>query len=649
MLAIAKKSGGIRPIAVGYVWRRLAAKVACSHVKEASISLLAPRQLGFGVRYGAEAAVRAARCYLEEMGRGKLFMKIDFRNAFNMLRRDSILEAVDKHFPELLQFTASTIASCSDLQFGKFILRSEEGAQQGDPLGPLYFCLVFKELLDSLCSELVLGYLDDVAMGDLAETVLKDFIHLESTAAKLGLEINRSKCEVVGHTDESRLLFDANDVSLPESDSSNIILLGAPLSSGQNLDKVLEGKMQDLKRLSKRLECMPAHDSLYLLRNVFTTPRLMYLLRTTCCIDSPVLPLFDATIRDSLSATLNVELSDDRWRQASLPVRWGGLGVRSVVSLAPSAYLASAACTSELKSSLLPAHLREVEDNGVSISLSAWRIQSSSPPPSSTSSSTQKNWDDLCCKVEAETLLNCTPDIVQRARLIASCSPGSGDWLNALPLASAGLKMDNATVRIAAGLRLGAPIVRPHVCVCGKMVSSNGLHGLSCRHGSGRHSRHNQVNELLCRAFISTGTLATREPHSLCTRDGKRPDGVTQVPWKRGRCIAWDATCPDTFAQSHIQASSVRAGSAAATAEEKKLQKYADIISGVDFVPVAIETSGVWGTHALDLISQVGRRIAEVTHEPRATMFLRQRISVAVQRGNAWCVLGTLSSSNNSY
>ena len=36
LLAIAKKNGGIRPIAVGYVWRRLAAKVACSHVKEAA-------------------------------------------------------------------------------------------------------------------------------------------------------------------------------------------------------------------------------------------------------------------------------------------------------------------------------------------------------------------------------------------------------------------------------------------------------------------------------------------------------------------------------------------------------------------------------------------------------------------------------------
>jgi len=61
--------------------------------------------------------------------------------------------------------------------------------------------------------------------------------------------------------------------------------------------------------------------------------------------------------------------------------------------------------------------------------------------------------------------------------------------------------MDNATVRIAVGLRLGAPIVRPHACVCGTEVAVNGHHGLSCRHGSGRQSRHNQDNDTLCRAF----------------------------------------------------------------------------------------------------------------------------------------------------
>ena len=187
-------------------------------------------------------------------------------------------------------------------------------------------------------------------------------------------------------------------------------------------------------------------------------------------------------------------------------------------------------------------------------------------------------------------LLDFAVDYVVRARLLAARSPGSGDWLEALPLSRVGNTMDNATVRIAAGLRLGAPKVCSHLCVCGKIVAVDGHHSLCCRFGSGRHSRHNQLNDMLRRAFIKSGSLATRELHSLCTGSGKRPDGVTQVLWSRGGSlsIAWDATCPDTLAVSHLQAGSTRAGSAVAAAEVQKSQKYADIITGVDFVPVAI-------------------------------------------------------------
>jgi hypothetical protein len=372
LLAIAKKNGGIRPIAVGYVWRRLTAKVACNHVKEASAALLAPRQLGFGVSGGAEAAVRAARLYLENSESGKLFIKVDFRNAFNTVRRDSILEAVAKHFPELLPFASSSVSRPSVLQFASFALLSEEGAQQGDPLSPLYFCLVIKELLDSMMSELVLAYLDDIALGDEAEVCLYDFLRLDEGARRVGLEINHNKCEVVGHTVESRALFEAHNILLPESSFSKVILLGAPLSSGQHVDSVLEEKLHELQLLTKRLEHMPAHDSLYLLRNVLTAPRLMYILRTTLCTNSLILPLYDAVIRDSLSVSLNVELTENRWRQASLPVRWGGLGVRGVVLLAPSAYLASAASTLKLKSALLPPRLRDVKDSGIDVALAAW-------------------------------------------------------------------------------------------------------------------------------------------------------------------------------------------------------------------------------------------------------------------------------------
>ena len=172
---------------------------------------------------------------------------------------------------------------------------------------------------------------------------------------------------------------------------------------------------------------------------------------------------------------------------------------------------------------------------------------STTPSPPATISPVQRVWDSKCCEVQADLLLDAAADVVERARLLASRAPESGDWLHVLPLSSVGLKLDNATVRISAGLRLGAPVVRPHICVCGAMVTADGHHGLSCRRGSGRHSRHNQINNLLCRAFVSSRTSATRKPQGLCTGSGKRPDGVTQIPWSRGRCLAWDAT------RTHLQ------------------------------------------------------------------------------------------------
>jgi len=128
-------------------------------------------------------------------------------------------------------------------------------------------------------------------------------------------------------------------------------------------------------------------------------------------------------------------------------------------------------------------------------------------------------------------------------------------------------------------------------------------------------------------------------PAQGSSRNDKRPDGATQKPWKS---LAWHATCPNTYAQSYVQANSRKAGSAATGPELKKLQKLQDISAGVDFIPVAIESFGVWGQHAMELVSEIGRRLSEVSHEPLSTLFLRQRLAVAVQRGNATCIIGTL-------
>ena len=106
----------------------------------------------------------------------------------------------------------------------------------------------------------------------------------------------------------------------------------------------------------------------------------------------------------------------------------------------------------------------------------------------------------------------------------------------------------------------------------------------------------------------------------------------------------WDFTCPDTLAPSHLNHSSQAAGSAAAQAEALKNTKYAELVSSGDFIfaPIAIETLGVWGQSALDITAEIGRRVMQRTGEVRSLAFLRQRLGIAVQRGNAASVIGTI-------
>jgi len=59
-------------------------------------------------------------------------------------------------------------------------------------------------------------------------------------------------------------------------------------------------------------------------------------------------------------------------------------------------------------------------------------------------------------------------------------------------------------------------------------------------------------------------------------------------------------------------------------------------------VPVTVETLGALGAGAVELLHELGRRITESTGEHRAMEYLLQRLSVAIQCGNAASVLGTV-------
>jgi len=109
----------------------------------------------------------------------------------------------------------------------------------------------------------------------------------------------------------------------------------------------------------------------------------------------------------------------------------------------------------------------------------------------------------------------------------------------------------------------------------------------------------------------------------------------------------WDFTLPDTMAPSHLKQSSMASGAAASVAEKRKRDKYSELATTYDFVPIAVETLGAWGADALVLTAELGGRIAVLTGESRSTSFLRQRLDMAIQRGNAAAIRGTMPGANH--
>jgi len=72
--------------------------------------------------------------------------------------------------------------------------------------------------------------------------------------------------------------------------------------------------------------------------------------------------------------------------------------------------------------------------------------------------------------------------------------------------------------------------------------------------------------------------------------NGKRPDGLTLLPWN-SRCSAtWDVTVVDTLGNTYLQQSAITSASAAETAAVRKRNKYSSLSSTQDFFLVALET-----------------------------------------------------------
>ena len=159
------------------------------------------------------------------------------------------------------------------------------------------------------------------------------------------------------------------------------------------------------------------------------------------------------------------------------------------------------------------------------------------------------------------------------------------------PLHRVDYGLDDEAVRLVVSLRLDVDICQPHTCFCGATVDVKVSHALSCKRSNGRIIRHDNLSDIILRSLTRANIPATKQPNDLLRTGGKRPDSLTLLIWREGRCLVWDVTIVNTIAASYLTATSTEAGSAAELAASRKEVKYQNLTEHV-FVPIAIESLG---------------------------------------------------------
>ena len=166
---------------------------------------------------------------------------------------------------------------------------------------------------------------------------------------------------------------------------------------------------------------------------------------------------------------------------------------------------------------------------------------------------------------------------------------------------------------------------------------------------AGRHPRHSLLNDIIWRALQRAQIPSIKEPTGLVPNSDLRPTGTSTLPWARGRCLASpDVTRPTRSPSLTFRP---RLGARARRRPRQRLRKRPSTPPcppHTCLFPLAFKTLGAWGEQVKIFVAQLGRRITEVTGDARKTDFLRQRLAVAIQRGNALAIRGSLGLHLNS-
>ncbi len=598
-IALEKSATAVRPLACGDPIRRLVGKCFCVAGKEDISAAFRGRNYGVGCPGGVEVVAHSLRDTLQKHRRSKLgLLKIDFRNAFNEISRDHFVKAVDAMFPAMSNWTQWCYGEATMLLYDhEHIIDSCAGVQQGDPLGPLYFCCGINGLVNEIAALNPVynkWYMDDGGIVGDVELLKKVWELLKARGPALGMHLNPSKCEWSWLDPTCTLPCPIRMEGVPESSQVKLVphaeiqMLGVPLCDDAFVAGVVNTKL--LGRLSETVEKLVAFEDTqaasYLLRVSYSIVRAVFFMRTT--------PLrqwqkqgeeFDRMICDAAGRILGHPFSVRTFAQAALTPKLGGLGLRKSVEHADFAYSASwheSRCQA-----------REEWDRPAQV-VEVYQRQSDA----------SFGFDEEMHKY----LVDSAPTEREKQRLLRVARPHAGTFVTAVPSEEDGKDcvLKPRLFRIAIAYRLGLPVVDREVpCPeCMQPINIYGDHATCCARNGDLVIRHNAVRNLV----YSIASDGLRQPvlekkGILGPTTGRRPGDVTIPDWKHHTGLAIDVAVTSPLTKQGLRVASPCEDYAAV----QKHRKYQASFKGTSFLFCAMvfETLGAINGQGEEVLQQL--------------------------------------------
>ena len=670
-----KKDGGIRPIAVGNLMRRLTSKCFMYGVADKAANLLGPHQLGVGVRGGLEAIIHSLRHVVTEQQDDNLMvLQLDFMNAFNCCDRDSAFRVVEEVFPECLKWVLTCYGSEAELIFGSTIIYSRTGFHQGDPLASLLFSLTLQPIVDKIMQQvpsLLLNewYLDDgAAVGNKEELQRVVDIILEHGPAR-GLFLStattspRPKSTVWSPNTTSAAVptnLDPLERGVPLVVEEGIVLLGSPIGSMEFEKQTINLRVEKVRELTTRLPLMQdAHSEFVLLRSCLSIPKIMFTLRTTDPYPhQSQWKNFDSIVRETLTRILGSPVDDCQWNQSQMPVSKSGLGLRAALDHAPAAYISSILSSQDLKQQIL--NMTEEECPATISNDLLGYLSSKMGEEATTISLMGVSQSEISLKIDLNNLQLLTNHITELgstrdiARLASLGLPHSGDFLNVVPSPALGLHLRPTEFIMSVKYRLGCDVFSTtgKCTACPHLSDAKGDHAISCGYEGERIARHNHLRDALHSACAQACLGPIKEGRFLLPGSDARPADVLIPHWTKGKDTALDITVVNPLQAALVNQAATIPGHALTYAHNRKMAQAGEECrrEGLVFIPMAMETLGGWHDSTVSQVKKVGSALARQTgqEESEAIKHLAQRLSVLLAKANSALLLNRIPTFPNA-